>query len=71
MQEETAQTFYYNHKKNSWSEGSALNHARFYHAVGVAIDEETKEKLVIVTGGSISNTKWRICAHTQIKLTLI
>ena len=52
----TAQTFYYNHKKNSWSEGSALNHARFYHAVGIAIDEETKEKLVIVTGGSISDT---------------
>ena len=47
----TAQTHVYNHVKGEWSNGPALNHARYRHAVGIVTDEATQEKLVTVTGG--------------------
>ena len=48
---QVAKTFYYNHANKVWSNGPTLNQKREDHAVGIVIDEVTKEKLVIVTGG--------------------
>ena len=50
-------TFYYNHdtEKNdteNWNVGPSLIRARYDHAVGIVIDEATKEEIVIVTGGT-------------------
>ena len=46
-----AQTYEYNHVKEEWSNGPALNQERESHAVGIVTDEATQEKLVTVTGG--------------------
>ena len=45
-------TFFYNHNHGNWSYGPQLIWSRHKPAVGVVNDEATKEKLVIVTGGS-------------------
>ena len=49
---EVAQTFYYNHANKVWSNGPNMNQKRQNHAVGIVTDEVTKEKHVIVTGGT-------------------
>ena len=45
-------TFFYNHKKNSWTDGPSLWQGRIKHAAGVVTDEVTNEKLIVTTGGS-------------------
>ena len=47
----SAITFYYDHQINQWLNGPALIQARDSHAVGIITDENTMEKLLIVTGG--------------------
>ena len=47
----SALTFYYDHQINQWLNGPALIQARDSHAVGIITDENTMEKLLIVTGG--------------------
>ena len=55
MKEISGQTFHYNHTVKEWSDGPALNQARKDHAAGIVTDEETNEKLFIVTGGIGTN----------------
>ena len=45
------ETFYYDHSKETWSDGPQMQQERHWHAVGIVIDEVTKERLVVVTGG--------------------
>ena len=47
----SAKTLYYDHSKEEWLHGPLLNQERRNHAVGIVMDETTKEKLVTVTGG--------------------
>ena len=44
-------TFWFYHGESKWVEAPSLNHGRQEHANGIAVDQVTKEKLVIVTGG--------------------
>lgn len=44
-------TYFYNQIAREWIDGPNLMQARRNHAAGIVTDEETKEKLVIVTGG--------------------
>ena len=44
-------TYYYDHTDHHWIDGPAMISNRFDFAAGIATDEVTMEKLVIVTGG--------------------
>lgn len=44
-------TFWFYHGESKWVEAPSLNHGREEHANGIIVDQVTKEKLVIVTGG--------------------
>ena len=44
-------TFWFYHRESKWVEAPSLNHGRQEHANGIIVDQVTKEKLVIVTGG--------------------
>ena len=44
-------TFLYNHNYGNWSSGPGLKTARYGHSAGIVIDESTKERLLVVTGG--------------------
>lgn len=44
-------TFWFYHGESKWVEAPNLNHGRQEHANGIIVDQVTKEKLVIVTGG--------------------
>ena len=46
-----SKTFYHNHNHGNWSDGPELLQARVSFAAGIVTDEETQEKLVVVTGG--------------------
>ena len=48
----STKTFQYDHKQGSWSGGPSLKQPRHDHAVGIVFDEVTKDKIVLVTGGS-------------------
>ena len=50
-------TYYYDHTDHHWIDGPAMNSKRFDFAAGIATDEVTMEKLVIVTGGTISSSR--------------
>ena len=46
------ETFYHNHTYyGNWSDGPELIQARTNSSAGIVIDEETEEKLLVVTGG--------------------
>ena len=47
-------TFFYNHKKKSWSDGPMLKQGRMLHTAGVVTDEFTNEKLIVATGGRLT-----------------
>ena len=49
-------TFFFDHKSNSWSEGPMMLHQRRRHAAGIVIDEVTSEVVIVVTGGETSST---------------
>ena len=44
-------TFWFYHGESKWVEAPSLNYGRQEHANGIIVDQVTKEKLVIVTGG--------------------
>ena len=44
-------TYYFIHENQTWIKGPDLAQGRMVHASQVVIDSETKEELVIVTGG--------------------
>ena len=44
-------TYYFIHENQTWIKGPDLAQGRMAHAAQVVIDPETKEELVIVTGG--------------------
>ena len=44
-------TYYFIHENQTWIKGPDLTTGRMAHAAQVVIDSETKEELVIVTGG--------------------
>ena len=44
-------TFWFYHGESKWVEAPSLNQGRQEHANGIIVDQVTKEKLVIVTGG--------------------
>ena len=46
-----SKTFYHNHIHGNWSDGPELLQARVSFASGIVTDEDTQEKLVLVTGG--------------------
>ena len=46
-------TFWFYHGESKWVEAPSLNQGRQEHANGIIVDQVTKEKLVIVTGGII------------------
>ena len=45
------ETHFYDHEAKEWLDGSNLIQKRAWHGVGIAIDEERNESLIIVTGG--------------------
>ena len=45
-------TYYYDHYNQVWFDGPELKIARYLHGAGVVTDLITKERLVVVTGGS-------------------
>ena len=45
-------TYYYNHLTQIFTSGPSLNQGRSKHASGTVEDKKTKEKFVVVTGGS-------------------
>ena len=47
-------TWYYNHASQKFQPGPNLTEARTYHSSGSVTDQETKEKMVIIAGGSNS-----------------
>ena len=47
-------TFWYYHGESKWVEAPSLNYGRQEHANGIIVDQVTKEKLVIVTGGDFN-----------------
>ena len=47
----TQDTYYFIHENQTWIKGPNLTQGRMAHAAQVVIDSETKEELVIVTGG--------------------
>ena len=65
---DVAQTFYYNHANKVWSDGPTLNQERQNHAVGIVIDEVTREKLVIVTGGTYYDNGFIRLKSTEVLL---
>lgn len=51
-------TFYYDHTDHHWIDGPEMNSKRFDFAAGIATDEVTMEKLVIVTGGTYYSSRY-------------
>ena len=47
----SASTFFYDHKEGEWINGPSLMQARIKHAAGIVTDEVTGEDFVAVTGG--------------------
>ena len=45
------ETYFYDHEAKEWLDGPNLIQKRAWHGVGIAIDEERNESLIIVTGG--------------------
>ena len=45
-------TYYYDHYNQVWFDGPELKNARYLHGAGLVTDLITKERLVVVTGGS-------------------
>ena len=45
-------TYYYDHYNQVWFDGPGLKIARYLHGAGIVTDLITKERLVVVTGGS-------------------
>ena len=45
-------TYYYDHYNQAWFDGPELKIARYLHGAGVVTDLITKERFVVVTGGS-------------------
>ena len=48
-------TFKFDHVEQHWIDGPNLIQARHAHAAGIVIDEDTNEKLVLVSGGKNSS----------------
>ena len=44
-------TYYFDHEREEWIDGPTLEYTRYNHAAGAVTDEQTSEKLIIVTGG--------------------
>ena len=44
-------TYYFDHEREEWIDGPTLEYSRYNHAAGSVTDEQTSEKLIIVTGG--------------------
>ena len=51
---EIKSTFYFQHEGQIWTQGPDLIQARQEHAAGMVTDEETLERFVVVTGGSVN-----------------
>ena len=58
-------TYYYDHTDHNWIDGPAMSSKRFDFAAGIATDEVTMEKLVIVTGGRYS---YSMLSSTEVLL---
>ena len=63
----SALTFYYNHLTQIFTSGPSLNQLRWDHASGTVEDKKTKEKFVVVTGGSFysDSTEILVDQHWQ------
>ena len=44
-------TYYFDHEREEWIDGPTMQYSRSNHAAGAVTDEQTSEKLIIVTGG--------------------
>ena len=44
-------TYYFDHEREEWIDGPTMEYSRYNHAAGAVTDEQTSEKLIIVTGG--------------------
>ena len=45
-------TWYFNHASQEFQPGPNLLQARYWHSSGTVTDQETKEKMAIIAGGS-------------------